>query len=190
MIEQAFPADEFESRCRQLVGWTIQKIIYTEADLTPVDPQRYYRTDNPHIHSVDFSVVLLSSDSQFVEIYWREFFHIYELSLQLNRKINYKGSQSWEATDEAMWKPFVGETIQEVTVYRATVETFSKAKSKEKVPYPQTLALLFSNGSTIWISAAEAGVRFETMHFGANNLLITIDEALKNQLLQFQEWDT
>lgn len=84
---------DFERRFRQVIGWTIHKVDYTEIDYYPDSSQPCYKTDYPEIDSVDFSVTLYMTNDRIVEIFWDDEFYFYGIGIKLNEKSNFGNHQ-------------------------------------------------------------------------------------------------
>lgn len=168
------PNDTFETASKEMIGWRLSGVVYTEGDLFPAHPQPCYHTANNRYHSVDFSVMLRSEDNQFAEIFWSENQSGFALKIHLNEKNHYKGGRTWNTTTENLWQPVIGKTISDVQVYRTGN---SKNKKNEKPRLPFVLALRFSNNQTVYIGATEF-TGSEPSPEIANNLLVTTDEKI------------
>ncbi|HEV7330324.1 MAG TPA: hypothetical protein VGN63_04730 [Flavisolibacter sp.] len=181
----------FMDESRQMIGWVLRQVDYTEVDYYPAHPQPCYATDHPQIHTVDFSVRLYFTNDKTVEISWKSYdqvkeeYNAYGLNISLNTgaQKGQAGQRTWNVSDENSWKEIVGQEVQDVRIYwtKAWIET-PQATKELNLLYPQAIVLSFANQKTMFISIAEfqAGNLHKVVR-GANNLLVTTDESLARQ---------
>jgi hypothetical protein len=173
-----------EAHYRQLCGWQIQGVHYTEVDLCPARPRPYYQTDNPNLHTVDIALCLCSSAGQNATISWREMTPSqHSLQLRLGAVNAMAGQRTWDASEESIWQALIGHSITGVDVLEAPLNQTTLQKGNEEPhSYVQTLVLWFSNGKPLFISAAELPLYgWGKAIRGADNLLITGDETLAKE---------
>lgn len=182
---------------RQVIGWVVQQVEYTEVDYYPVHPQPCYATDHPQIQTVDFSVRLYFTNHKTVEISWKNFEvrdernNTYGLNLNVDAtaQSSLPGQRTWNVTNESPWQDLAGKAVKDVKVYwtRTWSETAEEAKQSDLL-YPQGISFSFVDGKTIFISIAEfqAGNLHKVVR-GANNLLVTTDESLAKQTNMLSE---
>ena len=178
---------DFESKCRQIIGCTVQKVQYAEIDYYPDSPQPCYKTAYPEIDSIDFSVSLFTSGNNEIEIFWDDDFYPYGVGIRIDEKSAFNGNRKWDVSHEQMWEDCIGQRIIEVIIYwDETWINSSITGYKNYYTYPLGLGLFFSHGEKIIIGAAEFKNKdFETAHSGMDNLLVTSNEelALKTQMI-------
>jgi hypothetical protein len=178
---------DFESKCRLIIGWTVQKVQYAEIDYHQDNPQRCYKTNYREINSVDFSVIISTSGDNEVEFFWDDEFYAYGVGVKINEKSVFSGNRKWDVSQEPIWRECIGQKIVDAIIYWD--ETWVKSAStgfKRDYTYPLALGLLFSNAKQIIISAGEFKDKNNQTAFpGMDNLLVTSsqDLALKTQMI-------
>jgi hypothetical protein len=183
---------------RQVIGWVVQRISYTEVDYYPANPQRCYTTENPQIHTVDFSVSLQFTNGKSMEVAWKNFeimaeeeYTAYGLSIRVHTEnlTSLAGQRAWDVSEETPWMPLIGQPVQDLKIYwtQTLVETPRESKKLDYM-HPQGIALVFPNEQTIFISIAEfqSGNLHKVVR-GVNNLLVTSSEALAKQTNMLSE---
>lgn len=173
----ATQSSAIEQKCQALVGLTLQKVFYTEADLFPAHPQSCHQTGLPLLHTVDFSVTFVSVNQQTVTISWREMHSAYALSVETAPQEQRSGQCLWEVSGEGLWQPCIGQTIGAVNLHWRTGLIDLRSKHPAAFNYLQSLTLRFGNQTEIFISAAE----WKSEHCireGTDNLLITSNRQL------------
>lgn len=189
--------NSLKHECRQVIGWVVQQVEYTEVDYYPAHPQPCYATDHPQIQTVDFSVRLFFTNHKNVEISWKNFevkdepYNTYGLHLNFNAtaQSSLPGQRTWNVTGESPWQDLTGKAVKDVKVYwtRTWSETTEESKQSDLL-CPQGIAFIFADGKTIFISIAEfqAGNLHKVVR-GANNLLVTTDESLAKKTNMLSE---
>lgn len=178
---------DFESKCRQIIGWTVQKVQYAEIDYYQEIPQRCYKTVYPEIDTVDFSVILSTSDDNEIEFFWDDEFYAYGVGVKINEKSVFSGNSKWDVSQEPIWRECIGQKIVDVIIYWD--ETWVQSVStgfKRDYTYPLALGLFFSNSKQVIVSAGEfKDKNNQTASSGMDNLLVTSNEglALKTQMI-------
>lgn len=182
---------------RQVIGWVVQQVAYTEVDYYPAHPQPCYATDHPQIHTVDFSISLYFTNDKKVEISWKSFeaqdetFNTYGLNLNFDAtaQSSLPGQRTWNVTGENPWQDLTGKAVKDVKVYwTRTLSDTPEETNQSALLYPQAIAIAFDDTKTIFISIAEfqAGNLHKVVR-GANNLLVTTDESLAKQTKMLSE---
>lgn len=179
--------NDFESKCQQIIGWTVQKVQYAEIDYFQDNPQPCYKTVYPEIDTVDFSVIISASDENEIEFFWHDEFYSYGVGVKVNEKSVFNGNRKWDVSQEKMWRDYIGQKIVDVMIYwdQTWIETHQTG-IRNYYTYPLALGLIFSSGNKIIISAGEFKDKsFETAYSGMDNLLVTSSEelALKTQMI-------
>jgi hypothetical protein len=187
----------YKEESRQMIGWLVQQVDYTEVDYYPAHPQPCYATDHPQIHTVDFSIRLRFTNQQSVEISWKNFEgqdtenNTYGLNISTGTTAQQSlaGQRTWDVSGENPWLDLIGQAVKDIKVYwtKAWSEIPEETKTSA-LQYPQAIALSFTNQKTIFISIAEfqAGNLHKVVR-GANNLLVTTDESLAKQTNMLSE---
>ncbi|NTS40627.1 hypothetical protein HRG84_06885 [Flavisolibacter sp. BT320] len=183
---------------RQVIGWTVQNITYTEVDYYPAHPQRCYTTENSQIHTVDFSVSLHFTNGKSMEISWKNFeiladeeYNTYGLSIRILQENapSLAGQRTWDVSEETPWMQVIEQPVQDVIIYwsRPWVETPRETKELDFM-HPQAIALDFPGAQTIFLSIAEfqSGNLHKVVR-GVNNLLVTSNETLAKQTNMLSE---
>lgn len=183
---------------RQVIGWVVQNVTYTEVDYYPANPQRCYTTENPQIHTVDFSVNLHFTNGKTMEITWKSFeiqaeqdYSAYGLSVHIeNEKAqSLAGQRAWDVSGENPWMPLMNQPVQDLKIYwtQPWMETPTEKKEVD-FKHPQAIGLVFPGNETIFISIAEfqSGNLHKVVR-DVNNLLVTSNEALAKQTNMLSE---
>ena len=129
----------YKKESRQMIGWLVQQVDYTEVDYYPAHPQPCYATDHPQIHTVDFSIRLRFTNQQSVEISWKNFEgqdtenNTYGLNISTGTTAQQSlaGQRTWDVSGENPWLDLIGQAVKDIKVYwtKAWSETPEEAKS-------------------------------------------------------------
>lgn len=171
-----------ENDCSQLIGKKVLQVTYTETESHPLQMHPSYHTGHPDVHMVDRPVRIYVTGQSAIEIYWNTI-RIYWDEEFLNYGIKAKRvevshpseDRGWNVSTVDFWQDVVGQDITGFTVFseKTWVES-PKTKVQMDFSYPKTIAVGFSNGKTVFFSAAEykPGHRYTTVR-GINSLLVT-----------------
>ncbi|RYZ62197.1 MAG: hypothetical protein EOO14_02980 [Chitinophagaceae bacterium] len=183
---------------RQVIGWTVQNVSYTEVDYYPAHPQRCYTTENSQIHTVDFSVSLHFTNGKSMEISWKNFeiqaeeeYNAYGLSIRIlaENAPSLAGQRTWDVSEETPWMQVVEQPVRDVKIYWSQTRVETPRETKElDFKHPQAIALHFPGDHTIFLSIAEfqSGNLHKVVR-GVNNLLVTSNEVLARQTNMLSE---
>jgi hypothetical protein len=108
---------DFESKCQQLIGWTVQKVQYAEIDYYQDNPQPCYKTLYPEIDTVDFSVILSTSSDNEAEFFWDDEFYSYGVGVKINEKSVFNNNRKWDVSEDTLCRECIGQKIVEVMIY-------------------------------------------------------------------------
>ena len=170
--------DELEAQASRLFGERIVGVDYTELKYEGATPK--YFTRFPEIHSIDFSIGLVTSSGLRFELGWDGSFYQYGLSVVEASASSLSKGRTWNLTDSDLWKSALGSSITNVhLVWEDIVVKGPKWFQKSKYRYPQDLVLTFENRARIAVSAAEFLNESDEEVFGMmDNLLVTNDLVL------------
>ncbi|HET7898753.1 MAG TPA: hypothetical protein VFL47_13810 [Flavisolibacter sp.] len=175
----------FTLQCRQLMGETVSRVEYNEVK-GPDDAAEHQELD-----SVDSTISLFTKSghvvligSRRINFYPGEKMALYRLDVQHSKNpVLPKEQHSRDVSQDAVWKHVAGSRIADVKVFweKAQLALPDTAEAMD-YHYPQALALLFSNGGEVFISAAELlGKQELKTRKGVDNLLVTASPTLALQ---------
>ena len=89
----------YEKECRQMfIGQTIRGVIYGEIKQFMENPEPYYKTKNPEIDTLDFSIYF-KTDNKTIYVFWDDTFICYGLqSKELDLTETNDFEQKWDLT--------------------------------------------------------------------------------------------
>jgi hypothetical protein len=182
---------KLENTCRQLIGSTVSKVMYCEAEGTVIGTQPRFQTIYPGIDSVSLAVAISTTSDQTVEINWEKLSYqfgakgdMYQLGLKSGQAVaNETGWAIKNVSDTGIWKDCIGKRIADIKLYWEEVAVAAEA-SRVNMAYhcPQAIELLFSTGRKIFVSVA-ALIDYSLLRVerGKNNLLVTANERISLQ---------
>ena len=174
---------DFENYCKQIIGLQIISVDYYEIMYDKNNPAPNYKTHYSEIDSIDFSIVLHTTNDK-VEIFWDGEFYQFGIGLRINEKSVFDGYQSWDVSDSNLWTNIIGQKITDLEIAWELVKTEEqKTGKKEEFIYPQDLTLKFSNGQKVFISAAGFLNQNDPEVYGLlDNLTVTTNEDLAKKV--------
>jgi hypothetical protein len=183
-MKQGNHLHNIEESYREITGWMIQAVHYTEVDLYPASPRPYFRTDNPRLHTVDMALSFFASPGGWFTFLWREETPVqYGVHLELGERKKADGQRTWNVSEEPFWRATLGHRISGVEVIGVPLDTGSRQEGRQhSATCVQTVVLHFSNGKAVFVSAAELPLSGQGKAIlGTNNLLVADDETLAKQ---------
>ena len=172
--------NNFESKCRQIIGCTVKKVQYAEIDYYPDNPEPCYKSKYSEIDTVDFSVSLFTSDNGKIEAFWDDEFYSYGVGIKINEKSVFNDNRKWDVSIDPMWQKCIGQQIIDLNIYwdETWIETHQTG-IRNYYTYPLALGFVFTNKNKVIISAGEFNsTNYETAYTGMDNLLVTANEKL------------
>ncbi len=168
----------YEELYSDLLNSEVKSVKYYEIAYEPSNPTPYFQTKFERIHSVDFSVVLITSNGKF-EICWDDEFFQFGIGINTESKSIFSNYQSWDVTAENLWTGLIGHQIISVDIDWEKITIQYSDGTEEFKTYPQSIRIKFSNNKTIFISAAGFLNEGDDEVMGmSDNLTITDNEEL------------
>lgn len=172
----------YEELYSKLLNSELKGVEYYEIAYEPTNPTPYFRTNLERIHSIDYSVVLTTSNGRF-ELCWDDEFYQFGIGLNSESNSRFSNFQCWDVSTEDFWAELLGCQIISTQIDWDEVTTQHSDGTKELNIYPQSIRILFSNKRTIFISAAAFLNEGDPDVMGMmDNLTVTDDEELARQV--------
>ena len=174
---------DFENKIQRVVGLTLLKVEYLEINYEPEHPKPYYKSQFSEIDSIDFSIIF-QTDKDKIEFYWDGQFYQYGIGVRFNEKPETTTGQKWDVSTDALWEKFIEQRIANVKLTWKEVSTHEEKTGKsDKFIYPQDLRIDFSNGKSIFMSAAGFLNENDKEVLGLmDNLTVTDNESLARKV--------
>ena len=165
-----------------LINSELISVEYYEIAYEPTNPTPYFRTNFERIHSIDYSLVLTTSNGRF-ELCWDDEFHQFGIGINSYSNSRFSNFQCWDVSNEVFWAELLGCQIISTQIDWDEVTTQHSDGTKELNIYPQSIRILFSNKRTIFISAADFLNESDPVVMGMmDNLTVTDDEKLARKV--------
>ncbi|MEL6562018.1 MAG: hypothetical protein AAFQ94_27775 [Bacteroidota bacterium] len=153
------------------------EIAYESTNLTPC-----FRTNFERIHSIDYSIILTTTNGRF-ELCWDDEFFQYGIGINNHSKTSFSNSQCWNVSTEDIWAELLGCQITSIKIDWDKVTTQYNDGTKEQKTYPQSIRVSFSNHRRIFISAAGFLNEDDTKVMGMmDNLIVSDDEVIARKV--------
>ena len=174
---------DFEAKLKNCIGITLNEVEYLEINYQEEKPEPFYKTLFDEIDTVDFSIIF-HTDKEKVEFYWDGQFYQYGIGFRLDSDSEIASGKKCTVSQTSLWKKFIGQKITEINLTWEEVSTFEQnSRKSKKLIYPQDLRIDFSNGKSIFISAAGFLNEDDKEVMGLlDNLTVTDNELLAQQV--------
>ena len=169
---------EHEKRVQELVGSTLAEVLYFEIDYhdeagAPLTKPLW--DWNGRFDSLDFGLELRTGEEDAFWISWGHEFFQYDIEVERNTQDDRSRMRMWNVSRESRWQPLLGKKITGVHTYWSWVEQTS-GQGRERIQFPQDLAVSFETGATVYLSAFEIWQDGSSNGF-ADNITVFFDEA-------------
>lgn len=171
----------YETICKKMfVGQTIQELIYGEIDYHPAKKKNFIglpescKTIYNEIDTIDIAFYL-KTDKQLICISWDNMFTSFGLRADVQEKtqgIN-DFEKKWDVSKNKKWKPFVGLKIVDFKIMWLESQLNTVKSSIRPTLSPQTFKITTENNKSIYITAAEINECTLDYSMQADNLLVT-----------------